>query len=253
MWIQLLTGAPPSDNDTVTGSTSGASADINGAVTERPVLTPFYGASTGSSIIGAFGFGVEATDLTSNDSVIDLSGTTIAPPNFVTFSVGGLVSGEDRVLVAPWDGVSTDPNNNPAIDTDQMTLNTTLNGAAETQAVMTGAIPSDTPSAGTIRIVTDGGGSRRVPYSSWSGSTFTFTSAENFTGDNATAGNDVWISYLDVLAASATEAVTVVFNSTRDVLVLVRDGGGTPIKEFITSAQITSNGGSVTAIRTTDT
>lgn len=101
MWIQLLTGVAPTDNQTITGGTSGATNLVNVTVTERTISTPFCGVSTGSAIIGAYGFGIESADLTQNDKVFDLTNTQYSPPNFVTFTVSGIVSGEDRVLVAP--------------------------------------------------------------------------------------------------------------------------------------------------------
>lgn len=100
MWIQLLTGVAPTDNQTITGGTSGATCLVNVTVTERTISVPFIGASTGSSLIGAYGIGVEATDLTASDKVFDLTNTLYQAPNYVTFSVAGLVSG-DRALVAP--------------------------------------------------------------------------------------------------------------------------------------------------------
>lgn len=101
MWIQLLTGVAPTDNQTITGGTSSATALVNVTVTERTIQ--FGGSaplqSTGSSIIGNYGFGVESADLSASDILFDLTNTQRTPPNNVTFSVGGLVSGEDRVLV----------------------------------------------------------------------------------------------------------------------------------------------------------
>jgi hypothetical protein len=100
MWIQLLTGVAPTDNQTITGGTSGATCLVNVTVTERTISTPFCGVSTGSAIIGAYGFGIESTDLTQNDKVFDLTNTQYSAPNYVTFTVGGIISG-DRVLVGP--------------------------------------------------------------------------------------------------------------------------------------------------------
>lgn len=101
MWIQLLTGVAPTDGQTITGTTSTATVDVNVTVTTRATATPYMGSSTGSAISGAYGFGVEALDLSSNDKLIDLDNVTFSPPNFVTFTVSGLVSGEDTLLVAP--------------------------------------------------------------------------------------------------------------------------------------------------------
>lgn len=99
LWMQLLTGVAPTDNQTITGVTSSATCLVNVTVTERTLSFPICGQSTGSAIIGAYGFGIQPADLTANDKLFDLDNTQRTPPNNVTFSVGGLVSGEDRVLV----------------------------------------------------------------------------------------------------------------------------------------------------------
>lgn len=256
MWIQLLTGVTPANNDTIAGAT--CNALVNGTPVDRSALlkTPFIGQSTGTSIIGGYGVGIQTNDLTASDKLFDLTNAQLVPPNNVTFSVGGLVSAEDNVVVGPWDGVSTDNEGNPAIDTNQLSLNTTLAADDITSVVVTASIPSDTPSSGYIRVADDSGFYRRLHYSAWSGTTFTIDTTdgqEDFLSTNATAGNNVWISYIDTVAGSATETFTSVYNSDRDLVVKVRDGGGSPIKEFITSATLGSNGGSVTAIRTSDT
>jgi len=85
-WIQLLTGVPPSDPMTITGGTSSATCEINGSVTARSVSPVFLGQSTGTSLIGAFGIGVEAADLTNTDKLFDLTNTQQQPPNNVTFT-----------------------------------------------------------------------------------------------------------------------------------------------------------------------
>lgn len=244
MWIQLLTGAVPGDNVTITGGTSAATADVNVTVTARTVSAAFIGASTGSSIIGAYGIGITPADLTASDQLFDLTNSLSVPPNNVQFSVSGLIAGEDRVLVGPEDGAG-------GLDLDQLSLNTTLSGAAETAVVTTVAIPTDTPATGTIRIQTDSGLYRRVPYTSYTGSTFTIASTD-FSGDNATAANNVFVSYIDLLATASTESFTSVFLSTRTLFIRVRDGDATPIKTFETTGTLGSGGGSSTAIRTSD-
>jgi hypothetical protein len=250
MWLQLLSGVAPNAN-TITGN-GGATATA-GTVTDRSSLLtkPFIGASTGTAIIGGYGVGIETADLSASDKLFDLTNTQITPPNNVTFTVSGLVIGEDRVLVAPWDGVTTDNEGNPAIEKDQRTLNTTLSSGTETAVVVTVAIPSDTPATGDIRIQLDSGKYLEIAYTGWTGSTFTIAST-SFTGDNATSGNNVWIAYIDKTATATSEAVTMVYLADRDFVVIVRDGAGTPIKEFISSAQLLNTGGSITAIRTSD-
>ncbi len=251
MWIQLLTGVAPSASVTITGGTSSATATNSGTPTTRTISTPFCGVSTGTSIIGAYGFGIEVADLSSSDKVVDLGNNTITPLNTQTFTVNGLVSGEDRVLLTPWDGSTTDGEGNPALEKDYFELDTTLNGASETEVDVTISIPSWLPSSGTIRVVTDGGVDVRCAYTSYSGTIFTITST-NFSSDNATAGNNVYPSLIDDLASGTSENFTGVYTSDEDMVLLVRDGGGTPIREYITSTAFISSGGSVTVIRTSD-
>lgn len=248
MWIQLLTGVVPNAN-TITGN--GAATATAGTVISRTVQTPYIGASTGSALIGSYGLGVQTTDLSAADKITDLNGTLNLPPNNVTFEVGGLVVGEDRILVAPWDGVTLDAEGNPAIDKTQFTVNGLINGVAVTSVLINEVIPLDTPSAGTIRIVLTSGISAEISYTSWTGSTFTITST-NFSGDPATDGTGVWVAYIDKLAGATTESFTGVYVTDRDLVVINRDGGASPIKQFISSATLGSNGGSVTVIRTSD-
>ena len=243
MWIQLLTGVAPTDNQVITGGTSSATCQCNVTVTERTLSFPFIGQSTGSAIIGAYGVGIEYADLSANDKVFDLTNTQRVPPNNVTFTVAGLVSGEDRVLVGPESGGS--------LQTNQFTLNGTLSGAAVTSVVVNTTIPTDTPSSGTIRIQRNSGVYSRIVYTSFTGSTFTISSTD-FSSDNATTGNNCYISYIDKLAASTSESFTVIYSSPRNLYVRVRDGGVTPIKTFESTATLSSAGGSTTVIRTSD-
>ena len=257
VWIQLLTGVIPTNNQVLQfkglGSPGGGTAQLNVTVTSRTLSTPFVGQSTGSAIIGSYGLGIQTSDLTASDTVFDLTNTAVTPPNNVTFTVSGLVAGEDRVLVTNDAG--------SAIDTDQLRLNVTLSGANETAVVVhnpygTG-IPTDTPSSGTIRVTTDSGLERRLVYSSYGGSP---ANGYDFTGDNATATGSplpgVYITYIDKLATSSSESFTVVYSSTRTLFIRVRDGGTAGdlegIKTFETTGTLSSTGGSTTAIRTAD-
>ncbi|MDX1526991.1 MAG: hypothetical protein R3337_00100 [Gammaproteobacteria bacterium] len=242
MWIQLLTGVAPTDGQTITGGTSGATCDVNGSATTRNVSPAFLGQSTGSAIIGAYGVGVEAADLTVADQLTDLTNTLQQPPNNQSFSVSGLVSGEDRVLVGPLNGTSD------GIEYDQLTANGAQSAGAGT-LVVNEAIPADTPASGTVRVFTADGFYDRVPYSSWSGSTFTLSGT--LPANVADAAN-VFISYIDTLAGSSAESFSYLYSSDRSLWVRVRDGGGTPIEPFETLATAGAAGGSVTAIRNSD-
>jgi hypothetical protein len=244
MWFQLIHGTAPVDGLEITGVTSGNTCDVNGSVTSRTVPKIFLGSYTGS-LIGAFGIGVDAGDLAYPDSVQDLDGDTNNAPNNVMFTVGGLVTGEDNVLVG-----NKDTGNN--FEKDQLTLQTTLNASGQTSVVVTTAIPSDTPATGTIRVQLDVGTYRKVAYTGWSGSTFTTASTDWSDPDDATAGNNVFISYIDTVATAGSEMFTSVYSTDRTLWIRVRDGGATPIKTFESQGVMGSGGGSVTAIRTPD-
>jgi hypothetical protein len=323
MWIQLLTGAAPTNTQVITGADSGATMTASGTAGSRSLSQPFVGASTGSAIIGSYGLGIETADLTNADKVTDLDQTLRTPPNNVTFSVGGLESGtEDYVLVAPlgytfaYDGGASTfvlgetltfttpsgtaylselvdngttgrmivrmisgaiPTNNTSIagasgtalvngtvsayeDVRQLKLATTLSGGSETAVVCTAAIPTDTPATGFIRVKLDTGIFRKVAYTSYTSATFTigssdWTGSNTATGGAVEAGNSIFISYIDKLAASSTESFTGVYLTDRSLFIRVRDGNVSsvgPIKTFETTGLLGSAGGSATAIRTSD-
>lgn len=248
MWIQLLTGIAPTNAQVITGGTSSATGTASGTATTVAVSRPFCGQSTGSAIIGAYGFALEYADLSNSDLLTALDGLTYQPPNNVTFEVSGLVIGEDRVLVGPESG--------GVLQLGQFVLNGPLTGAAVGSVVISGAIPTDTPASGTIRIERDNGLYSLHPYTSRSGSTFTLTTPTDFSTNNASNGNNVFISYIDKLATATTESFTVVYSGApRSLFIRVRDGGtvnATPIKTFETTGSLGAGGGSTSAIRTPD-
>lgn len=254
LYIQLIHGSAPVDNLPLEGRTSGATALVNVTVTQRPVSDVFIGQSTGTNLIGAYGIGFQTTDIGSSDLFFDLTNTPRTPPNNVTFTVTGLVSGEDRVLVGPRTGT--------ALEKGQWALNTTLSGATETAVVITSGaeaspIATDTPADGTtfntrLRVQLDSGIYRRQAYTSYTGSTFTIPSTDYSGANIATAGNDVFVAYIDVLAGATAESYTAIYASDRDLLVRVRDGGATPIKTFEGNGTFQSSNNSVAAIRQSD-
>ena len=249
MWLQLLTGSAPTDNQTITGGTSGATCLVNVTVTDRALSFPFCGVSTGSAIIGGYGFGIQALDLSASDKVFDLTNTQRQAPNYVTFTVGGVVSTEDRILVAP-KGAGVE------IDLDFFTLNGALSGAAVTSVVVNEAIPTWLPAAGAIRIARANGAYSHHPYSAYNTGTKTFTiTSHDFSSNNAANGANCYPTPIDALydGTTATDRFTGIYpGSDVNLYVRVRDGGATPIKTFETTATLGSGGGSATAVRTSD-
>jgi hypothetical protein len=235
IWFQLLTGIIPSG--TITGATSTRTAVTN-VVSAKTIPKTFLGSYTGS-LIGAYGVGVLPANVVATDTIQDLLGSIQTPPNNVTFTVSGLVSGEDRVLVGPRLA--------GALWTGQMSANTTSSGV--TTITMTAPIPTDTPSSGTIRVLGNGGVYNRIPYVSYVGSTFTLSGT---TPVAITQNANAYVSYIDKLATATSESFTTVFSTTRDLFIRVRDGAATPIKTFESAGTLGAAGGSTVASRITD-
>jgi hypothetical protein len=237
MWIQLLTGVAPTDAQTITGT---GTADVNTTVTPQIVSLPFFGASTGSAIIGAFGLGITEDDLGQNDLLSDLDGGTNQPPNNVTYLLENTIAG-DRVLVGPEDGAG-------GLDLDNRTLQTTLDSAGQTSIVVTVAFDSDMPKpTGTVRVELNDGSYRRVAYTGVSGSTLTTASTDWSSGLAATEPKNVFISYIDDVAGGTSASATYVYDTDRILFTRVRNSTD-EIKTFETTATVgTGGGGSVTS------
>jgi hypothetical protein len=246
LYIQLLTGATPTGTITQGGVTA-----TTGTVAEKTVSTPACGQSTGSSLVGAYGFALEYADLAKNDLLLALDGVARNPPNNVTFTVSGLASGYS-VIVAPSTG--------SAIQVNQFTLNGALTGAAVTSVVVNEAIPTDTPATGNIRILRANGQYTKHPYSAVNAGTKTFTiTSHAFNTNNAANGANAYLGYIDGTSAGATMSFNCVYSgSDRTLAVRVRFGG-TPsayadsIKTYQTfTATLGSSGGSASAAVVSD-
>lgn len=249
LYLQVVYGANPVSTLPLRGISSTATAAATATINTRTIAPEFLGQSTGSNIIGAYGIGMDPTDVGASDTFFDLANTQRTPPNNVTFTVGGLVSSEDRILIGPRTG--------SALNKALYTLNGALTGAGITSVVVNEAIQTETPPEGTtsnsrLRIELDTGIYRRVDYTSWDTSTFTIPSTDFTDPLDAANGNDVFVAYVDVLADAATEAFTAVHSTNRDILIRVRDGGGTPIKTVESSATFTGSAQTVTINRVPD-
>lgn len=215
---------------------------------ERTISTPFVGVSTGSALIGAYGLGIEAADAQAADTYFDLGNNPINPPNTVTFTASGFISG-DYVLCTE--------DNSGDINFAQMSGDLTLSGAAVTQVEVV-AIPSDTPAnAGTIggiRVERDDGLYSLHRYTALDLATDIFTiPSHNFSGNFATAPFNVFVSYLDLATTLTSEQFQYVYSSDRTHFLRVRDGGATPIKNAESTGIMSSTGGVASVNRIDDT
>lgn len=248
LYIQLLTGTAPGNAVSVTQGA--VSATTAAAAVEKTISTPACGTSTGSSLVGAYGFALEYADMAVNDKFTALDGVTRQPPNNVQFTVNGVLSGW-YVIVGP-------DNGSGSINTTQLTLNGALVGAAVTSVVVNEAIPANTPSSGTIRILRANGVYTRHPYSAVNTGTKTFTiTSHDFSSNNAANGAGTFISYIDQAASGASVSFNTVQTSNQTLVVEARFGGTGPnytdsIKPAKTTGSLGSTGGSATISAVSD-
>jgi hypothetical protein len=246
LYIQLLTGVIPTGTITQGGVTA-----TTGTVASKAVSTPACGQSTGSSLVGAYGFALQYADLAVNDKITALDGVTRQPPNNVTFTVNGVQSGW-RVLVGPENGSG-------GLLESQLSNTGLLNGAAVTAVVVDEAIPANTPAIGTIRIKRADGRFTRHPYSAVNTGTKTFTiTSHDFSSNNAAAGADIYISYIDADASGTSISFnTIQSGGAQTLYVSARFGGTGPnytdsIKPAATTGSLGSSGGSATISSVSD-
>jgi hypothetical protein len=254
-YVQVTKGIAPLNNTLIYDATDHTDFyTVSADATERAISTPFVGVSTGSALIGAYGLGLEAGDTAAADTYFDLSNAPITPPNNVTFTASGFISG-DYVLVTE--------DNGGDINFTQMVSDTTANSATQT-AISVVAIPSDTPTVagtkGSIRVERDTGLYTLHRYTSWSSATndFTIPSADFNTATlpnngPATTPFNVFVGYLDYTATGTSDTFSYVFSTTRTHFMRVRDGGATPIKTAETTGDMTSTGGTASVNRIDDT
>lgn len=248
LYIQLLTGTAPGNAVSVTQGA--VSATTSAAAVEKALSAPFCGASTGSSLVGAYGFALEYADVSVADKFTALDGVTRQPPNNVQFTVNGVQSGW-YVLVGP-------DNGSGSINTSQLTLNGALTGAAVTSVVVNEAIPANTPSSGTLRITRANGVVTRHPYSAVNTGTKTFTiTSHNFSTNNASNGAGVFISYIDATASGTSINFNTIQSANQTLVVEARYGGTGPsyansIKPAKTTGLLGSTGGSATISSVSD-
>lgn len=248
LYLQVTYGANPVNTIPMYGMTSVADYDATAVINTKTVSPAFIGVSTGTNIIGAYGIGPDPLDVGSSDTFFDLSGTQRTPPNNVIFTVGGLVSGEDRILVAPRTG--------SVMNKSLYTLNGNHTSGTQVTITVNEAIQTETPSEGTtsnsrIRVQLANGIYKYQTYTSWTGSVFTIPSSD-YSTVNATSGDDVFPGYIDILCDAGEEDFTAVHVATRDILIRVRDGGASPIKTVESSAQFTGSAQTVTINRVSD-
>ena len=250
LYGQRTRGVAPSDNQTVFGATSLATAVVNGTAQTRVINNQYVGNYTGSAFNPAnFGIAIDPSDAIATDLFTDLLGATQQPPNNQQGLVTGLVAG-DTLTVYPWDGSTLDVNGFPEQDFDEMQIATTALTAGVSTTIEVGSIPGNTPAAGFLRVQRDSDGEYDlVEYSSFTGSTFTLVGTAP---SNAAISNNVFRAFIDKVATSTQESYTAVQSITNQVVVTVRRGGVNPIRTFKGSATFGTSGFALGAQRISD-
>lgn len=177
--------------------------------------------------------GVQAGDSKAYQ-LISHDGTTETPPNSVTVTVNGVVSG-DYVLVARDDAGTI------------LSAEYLVTASVGATSINVPSLKPDTPATGVIRIAGD-----RYAYSSWAGTTLSGLSPAIKAGGYS-AGTPAFIPFVDTVAGSTTvSSAAFIYNAGITCRYRVRNGGATPIVPFESTLTVTSNGGSGTAVRNAD-
>ena len=243
-WLQYQTAR----GRTATTNTNGIQGQLYlGLAGYTPNAAAPFGSFAGGKFFGSQGIWVQnmASGDVQNYQLIADDGSTQVPPNIVSISITGLVSG-DQVLVARSAGSGS-----TAINYTQYTLAASGNASGSGTVTVSGSIGSDEPQAGTLRIKNASGTYDRYVYSAWSGSTFTLSGTLTATYNSAT----MFVPLIDATAAGASVSNSLIYAANINDVVRVRryaSGAGNSILPFESSGVVTSTGQSVSAIRTVD-
>lgn len=249
-YFQLTKGIAPIDNTIVYDATDHTDFyTLSSGSTERAVSTPFVGVSTGTALIGAYGLGLQAADTAAADTYFDLGNNPITPPNTVTMTASGFISG-DYVLCTEKHASNLD------INFTQMAINATYS-ATNVTTISVGTLPTDTPltagSKGSLRIERDDGLYSLHRYTAIDTVTDDFTiPLTDFSTNNATTGNNAFVGYLDYTASGTSDTFAYVYDADRTHFMRVRDGGATPIKTAEGQGDMTNTGGTISINRIGD-
>ena len=196
------------------------------------------GTFAGGTMFGAQG--IYFTNLHADDvqafQLVDNNGVTRTPPNYQSFGITGVVSGDRCAIFKIVAG---------EVEKDQYTATAQSSGSGT--ITIAEAIPADTPSTGTIIMVDTSTNTEQVyAYTSWTGSVFTLSGT---TSVAYTTSDTAYVPYIYEEATSTSISVSAIYVSDRDVMCRVRKKGILP---FETTGTFSATGYSASAIRTPD-
>ncbi len=213
MWATRDSSTSQLDND---GVTDDGQEYISYNASWAPVVVAPFGTFAGGKYFGARG--VHFVNLAAEDAqafqLIDDNGDTRNPPNYQAFAMTGLTSG-DRVSVYESKGALS-----TSVKKDQQALVAGSNALNELEVDV--AIPSSTPTAGTIIVVADDGSEIAYAYTSYTGSIYTVSiSADVYSG-----GQNCYVPFLYAEATGDTvNDTTTIYTSPLNVVGRARKAG----------------------------
>ncbi len=236
----------------ITGFTSGATAQVNGAVTTiSPQKQAPFGTFAGGQFFGARGVFLEnVADADANNyQLIDSLGIIQIPPPAITISVISLEIG-DVVSMFRTTG------DNEIVNKTYLTSHASANTSGFTTFTTVEDIPTDTPASGVIRIIdTSENSEKRYSYDSYTGKVFSgivklFAPFTAGLSQDYETGDTAYVPFIDKTAEADVESVDITYAGDCNVVTRVRKKGIIP---FTVKGQVVSTGLTVTAIRTDDT
>lgn len=242
------------DNELLTDTSIGsATTNIpSGTESITEVKRAPFGTFAGGKFFGARG--VLLTNMAvadaSNYILTDSDNIEQIPPSYINLTINNVSPG-DRI------GVFQATGDNNEVDKSQFTLQST-HTAPLAYIRVSESIPTDTPTSGYLRVVRRNAlgtiiDEQRYPYSGYSNAnqpTYSEFTLSATTVNNYDTDDTVYVPFIDTTAASTSHAIAVIYLTNRYVTVRVRQKGYLP---FITKGQITTNGLSITAVKTIDT
>ncbi|WP_456403234.1 hypothetical protein [Hydrogenimonas sp.] len=204
-----------------------------------PAYTPNSKAPFGTFAGGKFFFaqgwwveGVLASEAQSYELIAD-DGTTQVPPITTGLTLSNLAVGDSVT-------VGRDDETTGWFKYDELTVSG-AHPAGSTTITMTAAIPVDTPTSGFLRV----NKTMKLEYTSWSGSTFTLSSA---TASDIADASPAYVPFIDEVVVDTSRSVTFKYNGDFNVRIIVRNSPS--IVSFETTALIGQNPIPVRVVRT---
>ena len=197
-----------------------------------------------------------------NSLTYDALGTDITLPTLKTLSVSNLVSGDSvAVYRTTGPGSSTILRNEFTLSAPGSGVNSAADSVIEVKSTggvrSAATLPLDVPNSGVLRVLdpNDTGLYLRFPYSSVDRDTRRFTLASGTIGDvtgavNLTEDDNIHVVFIEVSTTSTSESNSVQYVADIPTVVKMRRAGILP---FVTTANFTFLGLSISAVRNTDT